>query len=493
MIIHLYSGFTKRINSTKLPTGTPLVLTGTLKEPCSIESPVIPFEFSGPTTPATYTYAYILEFNRYYFIDNWTWNNGLWEASFREDYLASWKTSIGNTNAYIDRCSNTFDGDIVDTTYPTTTNYNISKIALDIPWNLTGCFILGIIDSENSANSQLGGAVTYYVLTTAECKALMHYLLSTDFLDDIGFPSVQSITQQMSQEMAKAFINPLSYITSCMWFPLPATTFSDQVTASQISVGYWKISTNIVTGRLVNVWQTVTAYQGTLPDHPQAATRGAYLNYAPYTRINLFVPPFGIIPFDTSFRRRGNLVTAYIAVDPITGQGNLLVTCDQSSSVDNYDNSPIVTEATAMIGVPIQLAQINTDIFHAGVETIQAGISGASAIASAFTLNASGVASGISSTVSHIANAIDCMSPQVRTHGTDGSRIYCDISARIIMETIPLVDEDNAEIGRPLRKIRQISTIPGYIKCSEVTVDYACFATEKEAILNFLMSGFFYE
>ena len=278
-----------------------------------------------------------------------------------------------------------------------------------------------------------------------------------------------------------------------MWFPLPATTFSDQVTASQISVGYWKINTNIVTGRLVNVWQTVTAYQGTLPDHPQAATRGAYLNYAPYTRINLFVPPFGIIPFDTSFRRRGNLVTAYIAVDPITGQGNLLVTCDQSSSVDNYDNSPIVTEATAMIGVPIQLAQINTDIFHAGVETIQAGISGASAIASAFTLNAAGVASGISSTVSHIANAIDCMSPQVRTHGTDGSRIYCDISARIIMETIPLVDEDNAEIGRPLRKICKISTIPGYIKCSEVTVDYACFASEKEAILDFLMSGFFYE
>lgn len=491
MELKFYSGFKKRVNSTKQPQTATTTLTGELKESCSIESPVISIESS--TNPSSYVYAYIPEFGRYYFVDDWIFNLGLWECHLREDYLASFKTEIGNTSAYIDRCSNTFDGDIVDTTYPTTTNYNISKIALDIPWNLTGCFILGIIDSENSANSQLGGAVTYYVLTTAECKALMHYLLSTDFLDDIGFPSVQTITQGLSQEMAKAFINPLSYITSCMWFPLPATTFSDQVTASQISVGYWKINTNIVTGRLVNVWQTVTAYQGTLPDHPQAATRGAYLNYAPYTRINLFVPPFGIIPFDTSFRRRGNLVTAYIAVDPITGQGNLLVTCDQSSSVDNYDNSPVVTEATAMIGVPIQLAQINTDVFHAGVETIQAGISGASAIASAFTLNASGVASGLSSTVSHIANAIDCMAPQVRTHGTDGSRIYCDIQARIIMETIPLVDEDNAEIGKPLRKIRTINTIPGFIKCSEVTVDYACFATEKEAILNFLMAGFFYE
>lgn len=493
MQVNLYSGFSKRINSTKLPTGTPTVKNGTLRSLCSVTNPEIEFKTMGTTCPANFCYAYIPSFNRYYFISDWQADGALWVCKMKEDCLASWKTNIGNTDAYIDRCSNTFDGDIIDTTYPTTTNYNVTKITLDTPWNLNGCFILGIIDSENSANSQLGGAVTYYVLTPEECKALMHYLLSTDFLDDAGFPSVQSITQGMSQEMAKAFINPLSYITSCMWFPLPSTTFTDQLTSTQISVGYWKINTNIVTGRLVTVWQNVTAYQATLTEHPQASTRGVYLNYAPYTRINLFVPPFGIIPFDTSFRRRGNLVTAYIAVDPITGQGNLLVTCDQNSSESNYDNSPIVTEATAMIGVPIQLAQINTDIFHAGVETIQAGISGASAIASAFSLNASGVASGVSATVSHIANAIDCMSPQVRTNGTDGSRIYCSMSARIIMETIPLVDEDNAEIGRPLRKIRKINTIPGYIKCSEVTVDYACYDNEKEEIHNFLMTGFFYE
>ena len=48
-------------------------------------------------------------------------------------------------------------------------------------------------------------------------------------------------------------------------------------------------------------------------------------------------------------------------------------------------------------------------------------------------------------------------------------------------------------MGRPLRKIRTIKNLAGFIKCFEVIIDYACFDTEKQEILNHLLSGFFYE
>lgn len=492
MEIRFYSGFKKRLNSTKQPTTASLTLTGTLKEACSIENPVISIEID--TSPAQYVYAYIPDFGRYYFVNDWVSNLGLWECHLSEDYLASWKTDIGNTNAYIDRCASESDGTIVDTEYITTNAFNISAVAAASPWNAEGCFILGVINSQNSGSGQLGGAVTYYVLTASECANLMSYLLSTNFLSDIGFPSVQQITQDISQEMAKAFIKPIDYIVSCMWVPLPYTIFYGQNSpAVQIKVGYWQIATNITSGHIVETWAAVPAYQVTIPNHPQAAARGEYLNFAPYSRYDFFIPPFGSVPIDSSCRSRGNILTAYMAMDPISGIGNLVITCDETAAATNFDNSPIVAQAAAQIGVPIQLSQVNTDIFHAGVETIQAGISGASMLTSALTLNAGGVMSGLSSTISHLASAVDYMAPQVRSHGADGCRIYTTLKARLSCTFLPLVDEDNAEMGRPLRKIRTIKNLSGFIKCFEVTVDYACFDSEKQEILNHLLSGFFYE
>ena len=494
MEIQFFSNFSKRINSTKQPTTATATLTGKLKESCSIENPVFQIKPLNPDTLPGYTYAYIPSFHRYYFVSDWVFNVPLWECTLQEDYLASWKTNIGNTSAYIDRSASESDGTILDTQYITTTAATIQAVTANAPWEYDGCFILGVIDSTDQLASQMGGAVTYYVLTPAECKSLVSYLLSDTFLDAEGFPTQMTITQQMSQDMAKAFVNPFQFIASCMWFPLPSSLFYDSNQSLQnITVGYWAIPVDVARGHLLTVWTVNTAYQVTIPEHPQAATRGAYLNQEPYTRASLLAPPFGLIPLDLMYKNRGNILTAWIHADPISGQGDMIITQDAESSASNFDSSPAMTEASAMIGVPIQLAQVNTDFFHAGVETIQAGLSVAGGVASAFTLNAGGVVSSAKEVVSHVANAIDCLAPQVRTSGSDGSRNYVGLTPRLIMQFMPLVDEDNTELGRPLRKIRTIKNLSGFIKCFEVTVDYPCFSSEKEIIHEYLISGFFYE
>ena len=495
MTINLYSGFTKRINSTKVPSGSALTLSGNLKEPCSIENPVIPFEFN--SSPAAYTYAFIQEFGRYYFIDDWTWNNGLWEASFREDYLASWKTAIGDTFAYIDRCSNTFDGDIVDTEYIAKTNFDNRRTFLNspfyVPSNTSGCYIVGIVNGDSTLASQLGGSVTYYALEDYQMRALMAYLLSTSFLDDVGFPSVQSITQQLSQDTAKAFINPFQYIVSCVFYPLPVSSFASGNNVD-IRVGYWTIQQSVATGKLLTELAPVFNVTGQLTQHPQAATRGNYLNFSPFTKVSFTIPPFGSFPIDLSYRTKGDHVLCKIYLDTITGKAQLFAYLNDGGQIVPSDDNPVY-EATAVLGVPIQLAQINVDYISALPHIGEAiGAAAGGAVQGFITGGFGGAAAGaIGSALPSIASAITCLSPQVTTKGVDGSILYIYLQPRINTTFSLLVDEDNAEIGRPLRQIKKINTIPGYIKCFEVTIDYSCFATEKEAILNFMYSGFFYE
>lgn len=477
MQIKFYSGFKKRINSTKRPTTATATLNGSLKEECSVETPVIRIENLSPNVLPAYVYAYIPDFDRYYFVADWTYSPPYWECSLNEDYLASWKTDIGNTNAYIDRSASAFDGNIIDTLYPTKVNSDIWHDTLSLPFYnpaTSGCFLLGVIDSNNDTESQLGGAVTYYIMTPSQMKALMHYIQSDNFLTDIGFPSIQSLTQDISQEMAKAFVKPIDYIVTCMWYPFPYTSFQTQG-LKDITVGYWAINSSIAQGYLLHHGAITVTQHVTLRNHPDIV-RGNYVNFAPYTRIDLNIQPFGNIPIDTSFRANGNYLHIEIDMDSINGKAELIVTINnQPSTVGNE----IVANANGMLGVPIQLSQVQGDYLTAFSETAQ-GVT-----------DLVGLVTG--SSVTHIANAITALAPQVRSTGMDGSKLYTIIPPVIRYQFMPLTDEDNEELGKPLREKRVINTLSGYIKCFEVTVDYPCFDSEKKEILDYLMKGFFYE
>lgn len=477
--INLYSGFVKKINSTKQPTTVTLSLSGELKSECSIENPVIEFLMEG--NPSNYVYAYIPAFNRYYFITDWKYNITTWIAYMAEDYLASWKNYIGNTVAYVERAAADYDGNIIDNIYPTAVNSDVFCDTLAFPFynpSSSGCFVLGIIDSNADTEGQLGGAVTYYVMTPAQIKTFMNYLQSDTFLSDIGFPSVQTITSQMDQTLARAFVKPVDYIVSCMWYPFPYTDFQTQG-LKQIKVGYWAINTSIATGYLLHHGAVVLRQCVQLRDHPDIV-RGAFVNYAPYTRIDLNIQPFGNIPIDASFRSLGEYMHIEISMDSINGKAELYVTINNNAAnTEAGRGNEIIATASGVLGVPIQLAQVQGDYLTAVSESAQI----VGDIAGLFT----------GGTIGHVANAAAAMAPQVRSVGVDGSKIYTIIPPIIRYQFLPLVEEDNNHLGRPLMQSRTINTLPGYIKCAEAHAEFACYRTEKEAIENYMIDGFFFE
>lgn len=473
MIVNLY-GFQKKKNSTKIPTGTGTQLANVnLKDDTSVLNPVLLINENStgmpvPFDPSYFTYAHIPKFSRYYFITDARYVGGLWELYLAVDVLASFKTAIGNMSAYVERAAAAYNGNIIDNLYPGKADVNIVTETIATSWaNVApsgGCYVLGVIDNQSSNHV---GAITYYAMEPAQLNTLLVYLFSSNIFN-------ASTITEVGEGLFKAMFNPFQYIVSCMWFPAAASTYG--TTYTKIWVGYWETDAR---GYLMQALTDVRYITGYITEHPQAASRGSYLNYSNYTRITLFCPPFGEVPIDPVFTRSGRYLYAKVMIDTITGQATLRV-CFRTGPSGTYSNKPCI-EKTAMMGVPIQLAQVLID-YSGGINSFLNGLSSGSL---------PGIAGGmIGATVNTM---LATQMPKVSTNGANGSFINFALEPNLVTEHTLLVSEDNADLGRPLMEARQINTLSGYIKCAEAHFDGSCFDMERDSINSFMMGGFFYE
>ena len=465
MIVYLY-GFQKKKNSTARPaasTGTMFEMQ--LKDGCSVANPVLLVNqnttgMPSPFAPAYFTYAQIPAFQKYYFVTDWQWVNGLWECYLTTDVLATYKTAIGAMSCYVERSASAYNGDIIDSLYPAKTDVLIRSATIATSWaNVApsgGCYVIGVINYQPANHV---GAITYYAMDTAGLNSLLQYLFSNNIYQ------AGSITE-VGEDLFKSLFNPFQYIVSCMWFPAPASNYGS--TTTTVKVGYWDTGVSAVS---VTALADVRFITGTIPNHPQI-TRGAYLNYAPYTRITLFCPPFGEVPVDATFLRTGRYLYSKVIIDCITGQATLRVAFRENAS-DPFSAKPCI-EKTAMMGVPIQLAQVLSD-YTGAVSSLTGGLSG----------GISGMIMGaIGATVQ---SAIATQSPKVSTNGANGSFVNFALEPNLVVEHTLLADEDQADLGRPLMAKRTLNTLSGYIKCAEAHFDDSCYEAERDAVNTFLL------
>lgn len=470
MNVYLF-GFVKKENSTKAPTITDGVqFSMQLKEETSVLSPVLIVNKTNsqgqPQQPTVYNYAYIPAFMRYYFIRDWQYINGAWICYCSVDVLASHKLEIGTTSCYIERSASAYNGDIIDSLYPATTNVEITNGTIATPWSGVspsgGCYVLGVVNYQSSHHI---GAVSYYALTGADLDSLFNYLFNNNIYQ------ASNITE-IGEGLFKSLFNPFQYIVSCMWFPNPVSTFGSTVT--NLKIGYW--ATN-VTANMVDAVTNLRYITGTVYDHPQIS-RGAYLNYAPYTRITLYCPPFGTIPIDPYYTKLGHYLYSKVTVDVTTGEAVLNLSFRESPQ-GSYSGKPCI-QKTAMMGVPIQLAQVLSD-YSGAMSTLGNSLSG-------------GISGAIMGAIgATVQSAIATQTPQVSTSGSNGSFNTFTITPELVIEHYRIADEDLADLGRPLMATRTISTLSGYVKCAESHFTGNCYEEERTRINAYLVGGFFYE
>lgn len=463
----MFYTFSKRINSTKQPgSGTDYSIT--LKDRCSALDPVIQLQTGQSENPTAFNYCYIPTFGRYYWV-RWEWENRLWTAYCSHDAMASWKTYIGSYSGYVTRSASSHDGTIMDSYYPAKAAITETKngATQDPSWSHdlnSGQFVIGVQGKSSGFN---GGAVTYYAVSPSAVKSITDYLLD---------PQNLTVTD-ISDDLLKCIFNPMQFIVSCMWYPFTVATLS----SDNIQVGWWDITTPAGSCKKLTTGVYTRNLSFTVPKHPQAATRGSYLNMNPFSTYVLNAGPWGVIPINTQHVMDETSLSCELNVDLFTGSGRLsIVAKDVVGYVENH---------MAQIGVPIQLGQnmLNQGALTSIPNDIVGGIG--SAMSGRLL---SGIAGSLVSGYSAISDIAALSQAIPQTIGSNGSMAFPAIFC-IIGRFLTVVNEDNASHGRPLCQVKTLSSLSGYIMCEDADPAIPCTDVELKEIISYLNSGFYYE
>lgn len=459
--------FSKRENSTMRPAeNAGLVYSISLKEDTDLNFPDIIMNVGMGAVPE-WNYVYIPQLGRYYFIEKWTFiEHRMWNASCRVDVLATYKYDIGAQTHYVVRSASRRDNTISDMLYPATTDASTQVSYAQSLWTVhdevtvnNGSFVVGI-DSYDARF----GSLDYYILGYNDLSDLCDYLVNDMIQNGVnGFTDVDA-----SIALQRSLVNPLQFIKSCIWFPIAYDSLKTLGTAADVyALSY---DTGVDGYRLGNVAvYEPSAINITRLNHPQYSDHGSYMNAAPFTSVQLKIPPVGIIDLDATVIANAETLAITHTVDLITGK----VIIELKSGVKTLNR------LSTQLGVPIQLSQVTRD--YIGAVTSAVG-----AVASAASGNFVGALNGI-------GNMAHSAAPKVNSIGSNGgfADLYGDIELMYTFYT--QCEINNFERGRPLMRMVQLGTLSGYMEVEHA--DVICDGTLEELIMirNYLENGFYYE
>ena len=487
----------KRENSTRQPTSAELnnavTVNCSLLDDTSLMNPTLKVHWPYNAAPHHYNYCYISDFGRYYFVTDVTSSQGFWYFTCTCDVLATYKTTIGNSQHYVLRSASESDPYLIDTSYITRADeqtdktagivYDGSTIIGSDPFNWSNghSYVLGVVGNAFNANYQFG-SVVYYWLNDNELTTFITYLMNNvDTWSGIA-------TTTYSAAVQAALLNPTQYIVSAI--ALPFSKPSSGATDNTIYFGYYHYSPGgsfapVVVGH-DNVVKNFTI-DFNITKHPQANTRGIYMNGSPYSSYTLHLGPYGNIPLDPALLINESKLVVYLAVDVARGASRIIV--------KGNDTGNILYHGSAQVGVSINISSANRDILAQQTNLASGIINTAGAIASAASGDIGSITNAINTPINAVENAARLKYPQVLGGGDAGSFLaFHDIDAcYLLAQFYWAVEENQTEIGRPLYKKKTINTLSGFILCTGADVLIAGTQEESIKVNTYMNTGFYYE
>lgn len=464
--------FAKRTNSTKRPSGGQDFGID-LKAPCNIIDPEI--KIATQSDPTGYNYCYLPTFSRYYWVKNWTYVDGLWNASLTVDTLASYRDEIGYSTEYVVRSSAKFDPKIADNLYPTKatittrTIYTNSTPFTDDPESGSQGFFVVAVNAPGYVS--FGGAIYFAMSGTTFQKLMAALLQNTDYLDISA--------EEISSNLTKALFNPIQYISKAFWIPCGNAAIGTPIT--EIPVGWWKMQ-NVGNAYVIQNTndKNVFTFSISTPHHPQHITRGVYTDGAPYSEYTLYCPPFGEIKLNANLFVLQSTLYCRLTVDYRTGDAIL----DLSF---NKDFNTIFFSTSGNVSVPVQLAQITTNVNEL------ASLGGL--IQTAVGAVAGGIESffGGGDVINGIASGAQQMTVSSQSKGGVASVAKYGITPYLTGAFYDLVDDNNEHHGRPLCQRVQLFSIPGFIMVDDPDIALPATAAEIDSVKSYMKNGFFLE
>lgn len=513
--------FSKKNNSTAVPTSSgSLDLSCLLKEGTGIIKPVLVLKAPDNVNFYDYNYVYIEEFNRYYFINDYVSEQGLWRLYLDIDPLASNRTPIGNLNANIERASNVSvrNDDIIDNQYIIGPNTRIAKSVklltisdFSLFPNKGGYFVVGVNNGES-----VTGAVAYYLLTFKAFYSVINSLMKLNPFS--LFDSISSKT------------NPLQYINSIYWTPINNLTGYEPINSIVLFSNKNANDTVSITLNTTDWGQSYAVF-----DNEDDNYKG-HVNYRQYTinlgtsgsdpvwlkltsyRYILNIPYVGQIELPADIIAPLERQPLYLKYKTDLTNGETVVNiCRTAGITEDLFNRQVIFSTNARLGVNVLygerssnlvdvIANATTSLFSASAPTISAPMraikpnesvydpisqetktSGLTFGGYAPSFNAMGGATGVLS-------ALGSFSSNTVTRGSSGSYANVIDSVYLTIYKKSIINSYDPNItGYPVYRDYIINTIPGFIKCSSVVINFPITNYEKDLITNYLIGGFYYE
>lgn len=468
-----FTRFYKKENSTARPASYTVSYNCILKSDSGMMNPVIKLDLGQSVNPTQYNYAYIPDYDRWYFVRDWVWSDRLWNAQLSEDVLASWALTIKASSQYVTRAAAAWNISIRDDLYPIraawSRNHNVASPASDWTDSLSGgSYVVGMIGGSGDT-----GAISYYVMTPGTFQSFCQYLFNTDIFDSDG-----EILKDITESTWKSLFNPFQYVVSAMWYPFE---FTGAVPVSTVTFGWYKVgcSCRVITGDSTKV---AGPYNIEISKHGRYTSGKGfnYLNMSPFAEYTLHCMPWGDIQIDPGDIIGATNLLVRPEIDMITGQGLLYIYAGSAAGKE-------IACIPAQVGVPVKIAQQNSNLLGAAA----GAVSGAATVAtSLMTGNIVGTAIGVASS---IGDAISGTIPKASSAGAQGSTVGLSDAVYLDCKFWGVAEESPATLGYPLMAVKTLSALPGYIKCENAAISTAGTLEENREIIRYLNNGCYIE
>lgn len=503
MNVTFYTGFTKRVNSTKRPSGG-TTLSVALKDDTSIESPVFRLDKGNNAAYMNYNYC---QFNgSYYYIDDVVLTNrNIYEYHCRKDVLATERAHIMASEQYVSRSSSDYNGYIPDTWYATNGTIESGYVTPSSPQiggtfvgcNISECaFILGVAGQPSQGNGYSIGAGNYYIMDYRVMYQLLEYLANP------GANYYGISTAALDEGLQKALINPFQYIITLFAVPMKYETIVANIPSymSRTTIHFgWGLEYPILNGLTCYCLdpryaiQTAMTWTVNVPEHPQSSVSGReYLNFSPYSEVSLFWQPFGQVKIDTSWLQSTRTIKCTVKIDLVTGKGYLYITDPSGNVIYHY--------VPADVGVVLPINANDVDRLaikqasdRADTAAITSGISG---LSSAAKLDVAGFAanaySGLRGQSAGADEIMRLSAPVVQVEGIPNSMLVFE-PPRLNTKYYYVSPMDLTKYGAPLLLPKKLSTLSGFCMVESPVYGSAIREEDNLSVIQFLKGGIYLE
>lgn len=485
--ITAYTGFSKRKNSTKQPTGG-TAITATLKDDVSMVQPI--FIVQGNT----FTYNYIEFAGRYYYIDDVvSLRNNLTEIHCNIDVLATYKSNIQAASAFV--------------MYYTHNQTEITDKRLSTKTTKTTQSNSGVFDALGTVSPTDPAVV---IMANGE-NSIGAYVVSQSDIADI----LTNINIDMGNEIATIDFTDLENANDIIdwltkfgrilgdWFSslfgkiiYSGNALENIRSAHILPISKSNIGSNSATVYLGNFDTGVTGLEITDQLFTDSASvtipwqASDWRRNSPYHEIYLYIPYIGLISLSASDLIGETTLTVYASLDKFsgdavfqvkTGSGNVLGHYSTNLKTDYPIGSSNVSSAKAtgsMISSAVGAATAVAGIATGGAGTVILGGAAAAGL---------GLVNMIAPTNTSIGGATG---GAVLGLTADKAKVTC---YTVFHDTTVAPNSVSAIEGEPHNGVMSLSGISGYVQTADASVDIAGYGNEKDMVNNYLNGGIYIE